>query len=258
MNATRPPEFVQSLERGLSVIRAFSGAHPKLTLSEVARETGMTRAAARRFLITLESLGYVSSDGKLFSLRPSVLQLGYAYLSSISLTEIAQDRLGTLADQLHESCSACVQDGDDIVYIARSATSRLMTISLGPGTRLPMYCTSIGRVLLASMDDDALDDYLSRVELVPLTSRTITDREQLRSEIMHVRKQGWCLLDQELEDGIRSIGAPVHDATGKVVAAINTSTHVARVTLERLHKEFLPALLDCAKLIDADLTGVAL
>lgn len=253
----RPPEFVQSLERGLSVIRAFSGEHPKLTLSDVARETGMTRAAARRFLITLETLGYVASDGKLFSLRPSVLQLGYAYLSSISLTEIAQDHLGALADQLHESCSACVQDGDEIVYITRAATARIMTISLGPGTRLPMYCTAMGRVLLAAMEDSALDEYLSRTELVPLTSRTITDPDALRAEIMLVRKQGWCLIDQELESGIRSLGAPIRDASGKVVAAIDTSTHVARVTIERLNKEFLPALLECAERIDKDLAGVS-
>lgn len=251
----RPPEFVQSLERGISVIRAFSAEHSRLTLSDVARETGLTRAAARRFLLTLEHLGYVAQDGRLFWLRPSVLQIGYAYLSSLSLAQIAQDHLEELATELHESCSASVLDGDDIVYVARAATNRIMTISLSVGTRLPAYCTSMGRVLLAALDDDELDAYLERTTLEPLTSRTITDPTRLREEIMRVRSQGWCLLDQELEIGVRSVAFPLHDADYRVVAAVNASAHGARVPLDTMRKEYVPALRDCAARIDKDLAG---
>lgn len=237
------------------MIRAFSHERPRLTLSEVARETGLTRAAARRFLITLESLGYVSCDGRLFSLRPSVLQLGYAYLSSFGLAEIAQDHLERLADELHESSSATVLDGDEIVYVARAATNRIMTIGLSVGARLPAYCTAMGRILLSALDDVALDDYLDRAVLVPRTQRTITDKPALRAEILRVRTQGWCLVDQEIEDGVRSVAYPLHDATNRVVAAVNTSGHATRVTLERLQHEFAPALARCAADIDRDLAS---
>ncbi len=251
----RPLEFVQSLERGLAVIQAFSRERPRLTLSDVARETGMTRAAARRFLLTLEHLGYVSSDGRLFSLRPRVLQLGYAYLSSFSLAQNAQDHLEELAEQLHESCSASVLDGDDIVYVARASTNRIMTIGLSVGTRLPAYCTSMGRVMLAFLDDSAIDDYLDRAELVPRTSRTVTDPVALRAELMRVRHQGYCVMDQELEDGVRSVAVPVHDAGGRVVAAINASTHAARVPLKTVEHDFLPLLQACARQIDQGPSG---
>mgnify|MGYP006278984285 CR=1 FL=1 len=254
----RPAEFVQSLERGLAVIRAFSAERPRLTLSDVARETGMTRAAARRFLITLESLGYVSTDGKLFTLRPSVLQLGYAYLSSLSMTQIAQDHLERLAGDLHESCSGAVLDGDDIVYVARAFTNRIMTIGLSVGARLPAYCTSMGRVLLAGIDAADLDAYLRHVDMPRRTAQTITEPDALREEIERVRAQGWCLLDQELEEGVRSIAVPLHDATGKVVAAINTSAHTTRVPLAQLHEEFLPMLQACGAAIDHDLAGIQL
>ena len=251
----RPGEFVQSLERGLAVIRAFSRDRSRLTLSDVARETGMTRAAARRFLITLECLGYVSSDGRLFSLRPKVLQLGYAYLSSFSLAEIAQDHLEELAERLHESCSASVLDGDDIVYVARASTNRIMTIGLSVGARLPAYCTSMGRVMLAALDEGAIDHYLAGTELPARTSHTITDPQVLRDELRTVREQGYCLLDQELEDGVRSVAVPIHDASGRVVAAINTSAHATRVSLERVEREFLPELQECARQIDQGLAG---
>lgn len=255
ITSERPPEFVQSLERGLAVIRAFSHERPRLTLSEVARCTGMTRATARRFLLTLEHLGYVSSDGRQFSLRPSVLQLGYAYLSSFSVAEIAQEHLEELADQLHESCSASVLDGQEIVYIARASTNRIMTIGLSVGARLPAYCTSMGRVLLAALPEPDLNAYLASADLHPRTERTITDPARLKEEISIVRTQGWCLLDQELEDGVRSVAAPVHDASGRVVATINTSAHATRVTLDTLRHQFLPALRECSRRIDADLAA---
>lgn len=255
MDSERPPEFVQSLERGLSVIRAFSRDRPRLTLSDVARETGTTRAAARRFLITLESLGYVSSEGRLFSLRPSVLQLGYAYLSSFSMAEIAQDHLERLAGEMHESCSASVLDGQDIVYVARASTNRILATGLSIGARLPAYCTSMGRVLLASLSDDQLNAYLASADLRPLTNRTITDPELLRAELTRVRRQGWCILDQELEEGVRSAAVPVHDGQDRVIAAVNISAHAMRIDMATLESSFLPRILDCAKQIDSDLAG---
>jgi len=251
----RPPEFVQSLDRGLSVIKAFSAGNSRMTLSEVAKETGMTRAAARRFLITLESLGYARSDGKFFSLRPSVLQLGYAYLSGSSFTSIAQQHLEDLAESVHESCSASVLDDSDIVYVARASTNRIMTIGLAVGAKLPAYCTSMGRVLLSELTEDALNEYLLDTELVARTERTITRPDQLIDELKTVRLNGWCLLDQELEMGVRSVASPVRDSRGRMVAAINTSAHATRVSLETLEKEILPRLKETAHQIEIDLAG---
>jgi IclR family pca regulon transcriptional regulator len=249
----RPAGFVHSLERGLSVIRCFSDERPRLTLSEVARQTGLSRASARRSLLTLQTLGYVSSDDRQFFLTPRVLTLGYAYLSSLSFADVAQSHLADLANEVHESCSASVLDGFDIVYVARAATKRIMTISLSVGTRLPAYATSMGRVLLAALPDDQLNAYLDQGTLAPLTERTIVDRDQLSAELARTRTRGWCLVDQELEDGLRSIAVPVHDASGRVVAAVNTSAHATRVPLTTLQKSFLAKLKNCAAAIDAEL-----
>ena len=252
----RPVGYVQSLDRGLAVICCFSGDRPRLTLSEVARQAGLSRAAARRSLITLQTLGYVASDGRQFSLTPRVLTLGYAYLSSLSLADVAQAHLSDLANEVHESCSASVLDGFDIVYVARAATKRIMTISLSVGTRLPAYATSMGRVLLATLPDDQLDAYLDSATLKPLTERTIVDQDRLRAEIERTRARGWCLVDQELEDGVRSIAVPVHDSAGRVLAAVNTSAHATRVPLATLQKSFLPRLRGCAAAIDGELRSV--
>jgi len=251
--AEKQGEYVQSLDRGLAVIRCFSEQAPRLTIADVARETGLTRAAARRFLHTLERLGYVGHSGGRFYLRPRVLELGYAYLSSVSIAEIAQEHLGHLAEQLHESCSASVLDGHDIVYVARAQTTRIMTIALAVGSRIPAYAASMGRVLLAGLSDDELEEYLRTAELRPLTQRTVTDPDKLRRVIHETRRCGYAVIDQELELGVRSAAAPVHDATGNVVAAINATAHASRVNLERLKKEFVPKLLETARAIDADL-----
>jgi IclR family transcriptional regulator, pca regulon regulatory protein len=247
------PDHVQSLERGLSVITAFSAERPSMTLSEVAKVTGLTRAAARRFLLTLQRLGYVTADDRTFSLSPRTLELGYAYLSSTPFWELAQPHMESLVDRLHESSSISVLDGAEIVYVSRVPTKRIMTISLSVGSRLPAYPTSMGRVLLAGLDDARLDDYLERVTLVPLTTRTVTNRETLRRHLVEVREQGWALVDQELEEGVRSIAAPLRDTRSKVVGALNVSAHAARTTLDRLRREFLPALLDTAGAINAAL-----
>ncbi|MEN3361088.1 MAG: IclR family transcriptional regulator, pca regulon regulatory protein [Mycobacteriales bacterium] len=254
--APRGAHFVQSLERGLAVIGAFDAKHAELTLSDVARATGLTRAAARRFLLTLVDLGYMRTDGRLFSLAPRVLELGYAYLSSLTLPEVAEPHLERLVADVHESSSLCVLDGDDIVYVARVPTSRIMTVSISVGTRFPAYATSMGRVLLASLPEEELEKYLARVEPARLTSRTVTGANALRSELAKVRTQGWALVDQELEDGLRSIAAPVRDRAGRVVAAVNLSAHASRTSLESLRRDLLPHLLAATARIDADLRAV--
>jgi IclR family transcriptional regulator, pca regulon regulatory protein len=249
----RAPHFVQSLERGLAVIRAFDEHHPELTLSDVARRAGMTRAAARRFLLTLEDLGYVRSDGRWFSLSPRVLELGYAYLSSLSLTEVAEPHLERLVAEVHESSSVSVLDGEDIVYVARVPTGRIMAVSINVGTRFPAYATSMGRVLLSRLPDTELEAYLERVELVPLSPRTLTSRDALRKELAKVRSQGWALVDQELEEGLRSVAAPIGDRSGHTIAAVNLSAHASRLSIEEGRRRLVPALLATAARIEADL-----
>jgi IclR family transcriptional regulator, pca regulon regulatory protein len=256
-SVSRPAGFVHSLESGLSVIRCFSDERPRLTLSEVARQTGLSRASARRSLVTLQTLGYVGSDDRQFFLTPRVLTLGYAYLSSLSFADVAQSHLADLANEVHESCSASVLDDFEIVYVARAATKRIMTISLSVGTRLPAYATSMGRVLLAGLSDDQLEAYLGAATLAPLTERTIVDRDQLRAELARTRIRGWCMVDQELEHGVRSIAVPIHDAGGRVLAAVNTSAHATRVPLTTLQKSFLAKLKDCAVAIDAELRAAS-
>jgi IclR family pca regulon transcriptional regulator len=253
----RAPHFVQSLERGLAVIRAFDEHNVELTLSDVARATGLTRAAARRFLLTLADLGYVRTDGRWFSLSARVLELGYAYLSSLSLPEVAEPHLERLVAEVHESSSVSVLDGEDIVYVARVPTSRIMTVSINVGTRFPAYATSMGRVLLAFLSGEQLDDYLDRVELLPLSPRTVTSPDALRTELGKVRRQGWALVDQELEEGLRSVAAPIRDRSGKTVAAMNLSAHASRMTIAAARRDLIPPLLATAGKIEADLRVAA-
>jgi IclR family pca regulon transcriptional regulator len=247
-------DFVQSLERGLAVIQAFSATRPRLTLSDVARQTGLTRAAARRFLLTLQQLGFVDSNEREFYLTPRILQLGYAYLSSTPFWDLAQAHIEELVDQLHESSSISVLDRDEIVYVARVPTKRIMTISLAVGSRLPAFATSMGRVMLADLPDAQIDAFLARAELTPLTSRTVTDAVALRALLLEVREQGWALVDQELEDGVRSIAAALRGADGRVLGALNVSAHATRTNLDALRKQFLPALLETTERINADLS----
>lgn len=249
----RSGEFVRSLERGLAVIRCFDAGNSRLTIADVAKQTGLTRAAARRFLHTLRELGYVDVGGGRFHLRPRVLELGYAYLSSASVPELAQAHLVRLAETLHESCSASVLDGHEIVYVARAQTDRIMTIALAVGSRLPAYATSMGRVLLAGLPDEVLDCYLTTARMEPLTDRTLCDPVALRETLMRIREAGHALIDQELELGVRSVAAPIHDADGAVIAAINVSGHATRVSLARLRGEFVPRLLETAAELDRDL-----
>ena len=254
MPEERESHYVQSLARGLSVISAFGPDTPELSLSDVARATGLTRAAARRFLLTLVDLGHVRQDGKLFRLTPRVLTLGYAYLSSLSLPGIAEPHLEQLVREVHESSSMSVLDGHDIVYVARVPTSRIMTVAINVGTRFPAYATSMGRVLLAGLDAPALDEHLATLDLEQFTDRTVTSLDDLRARIDETRAQGYALVDQELEHGLRSIAAPVRNRHGKVVAAVNVSSHVSRVTRDKARRELLPPLLRCVQEIETDLS----
>jgi IclR family transcriptional regulator, pca regulon regulatory protein len=251
--ADRDADFVQSLERGLAVICAFDKDHAELTLSEVASATGVTRATARRFLLTLARLGYVRSDGRFFSLTPRVLELGYAYLSSLSLPEVAEPHLEALVAEVNESSSVSVLDGDDVVYIARVPVSRIMTVTISVGTRFPAYATSMGRVLLAGLTDADLDAYLAKVHIERLTPRTVSNVTALRTELARVRTQGFALVDQELEEGLRAVAAPIRDRAGKVVASLNISAHASRTSLESMRRNLVPPLLAAAARISADL-----
>ncbi|WP_406277398.1 helix-turn-helix domain-containing protein [Nocardia sp. NBC_00881] len=250
------PEYVQSLGRGLAVIRSFDAEHPRRTLSEVAKATDLTRATARRFLLTLVELGYVRTDGSLFSLTPRVLELGYSYLSSLTLPDVAGPHLESLAKQVHESTSVSILDGADVVYVARVPVSRIMTVSINIGTRFPAYAASMGRVLLAGLSDAALEDYLTHVMLTPLTGRTVITVDGLRKEVAKVRADGYCIVDQELEEGLRSLAAPIRDNTGTVVAAVNISTQAARYSAAAVRKDLVPPLLATAEAIALDLTRV--
>lgn len=249
----RNSDFVQSLDRGLAVIRAFGPDRERLSLSEVARATGLTRAAARRFLLTLVKLGYVRSDGREFSLRPRVLELGYAYLSGLALPEVAAPHMEELVARLHESSSISVLDGHHVVYVVRVPTKRIMTVAISVGTRFPAYATSMGRVLLATMSEEELDRYLADAVLEPFTSRTVTDPGRLREIVRDVARQGYAIVDQELEEGLRAVAAPIRGAADVGSAAINVSAHASRVSMTTLRSEILPELLKTARQIEADL-----
>ncbi|MGH9089906.1 MAG: IclR family transcriptional regulator domain-containing protein [Acidimicrobiales bacterium] len=249
----RHGDFVQSLARGLSVIRAFGAHRPALTLAEAAAATGLSRAAARRFLLTLVDLGYVRYDGRRFSLRPRVLDLGYAYLSGLSLAEVAQPHVEELVAQVHESSSIAVLDGGDIVYVVRVPTSRIMRVAISIGTRFPAYCTSMGRVLLAAKPPGELDAFLAQVDLAPRTARTVTDPARLRRILGDVARQGYALVEAELEEGLVSVAAPIRDAGGGVAAAINVSASASRVRPAALRRDVVPALLATAAQIERGL-----
>jgi IclR family pca regulon transcriptional regulator len=257
------PNFVVSLARGLEIIKAFgvsgpdlelpSNMHPSdaLTLSDVAKRTGLARAVVRRFLYTLVELGYAMTDGKYFRLTAKILDLGYAYLSSFSLPKIAERFLEEVTLETNESASASVLDGDEIVYVARVQTRRIMSVSLGIGSRLPAFCTSMGRVLLASLPAEQLEKYLQKSRFQRFTEKTLCAPAALRKELSAVSKQGYSLVDQELEVGLRSLAVPVLAREGRAVAAINIGAHAARTTKTELLQRFLPVLRKAAKSISS-------
>lgn len=257
MSEQRGTDFVQSLERGLAVIRAFDGEHPALTLSDVSRRTGLTRAAARRFLLTLVDLGYVHHDGREFMLRPRVLDLGFAYLSSMGLPEVAMPHMETLVANVEESSSMSVLDGDNVVYVARVPTRRrIMTVAIAVGTRFPAYATSMGRVLLAGLSPGDLDAALANIDITPFTETTVVDESDLRRVLDVARERGYAIVDQELEHGLRSVAAAVRDGSGAVIAAVNVSVHASRATVDEIETRFVPPLLQAVGRIGADFAAL--
>lgn len=253
---SRPREFVQSLARGLDVIRAFDGEQRTLTIAALAERTGLPRAAARRFLMTLEWLGYVSSDGREYALTPRVLTLGSAFLSGLSFPDVALPHLERLVAEVHEASEASILDGHDTVYVARVPGPALMTVAISVGARLPAHATSMGQVLLAGLPAPELDEYLRTATLTRFLPATITDPERLREQLITVRRSGYAIVDQHYEEGLLAAAAPVHDRHGAVCGAINLSTHVARWTVDALRERLVPVLLDTAARITADMAGV--
>jgi IclR family pca regulon transcriptional regulator len=244
------PDYMLSLARGLSIIRSFGSrgaGHSRLSIAEAAQLTGMSRAAARRCLHTLEILGYVARVNGQFELAPRVLALGYAYVGSAPLATMAQPVLENVAERVNESCSLAMIDGDEIVYVARAARRRVISIGLSVGSRLPVYCTSMGRAILAFASQAQQTAYLSRVELVRHTKFTIVDRAALRAELGRVRAAGYALADQELELGLRSLAVPVRGHDGGVIAAVNVGVHAVRVKRETMTRTYLPLLQNAAQ-----------
>ena len=258
MNATPPKKsdpkpgdsYVQSFARGLEVIRSFNASVSQQTLSEVAANTGLSRAGARRILLTLQTLGYVESDGRLFRLTPRILDLGFAYLSSLPIWNLAEPTMEALADRVHESCSAAVLDGLDVVYVLRVHTHKIMSTNLGVGSRLPAFWTSMGRVLLAALPED---EVLRRLQQTAprqrFTQHTLLDDEGLLASIQQTREQGWSLVNQELEEGLISIAAPLKNRAGQTVAALNISGQANRTSAQMMQEQFLPALLQATRAI---------
>lgn len=237
------PNFMTSLARGLAVVCAFSDHRRSLTIPQISELTGFSRAAVRRCLYTLAKLGYVSPGPRTFDLEPKVLELGHAYLSSTPLAPAAQLILDRLCEAVRESCSVSILDGSDILYVARSSTTvRLLSVDLGVGSRLPAYCTSMGRVLLAFQSEERLREYFAHAKFTARTKRTFTSRAKLVEELDEVRKKGYAIVDQELEIGLRSIAVPVKAKSGSVIAAMNVGTQAARVSIAELRERIYPHL----------------
>jgi IclR family transcriptional regulator, pca regulon regulatory protein len=252
------PDFLDAVEKAMRVIQAFSATEPALRITRVAELTGLTRATARRLLLTFERLGFVESNDGLFRLTPRVLRIGYSYLSSLPFAEHIQGELRSLAEEFNESCSAATLDGEEIVYVARVPAKRSMTITLAVGSRLPAYPTSMGRVLLAGLSDEALEEYFSRATIQQLTAQTVTNRERLRAIIAETQSNGFAIVDGEREEGVRSAAAPIRASTGQVLAAINISVNAARIPLEYLQESIVPRLKATAAEISRNLDPISL
>ena len=247
------PDFMTSLARGLHVIRAFSGVDRRLTIADASRATGLTRAVVRRCLYTLRELGYVATDGRTYSLQPRILNLGYAYVSTTPLPIAAQPVLEELSEQLGEVTSVAVLDDGAVVYVARAAARRIMAVTLGVGSRLPAYCTALGKVLLASLPAEQAGEELSRFELQTHTRFTVTSRRRIEEILAQARAEGFALNDQELEIGLRAIAVPVRNVVGATVAAMNVSAQASRISRRELLEKGLPALRAAAERLGSQL-----
>ena len=252
----KPPpsdSYVQSFARGLGVIRAFNAEAPSQTLTEVAARTGLDRAGARRILLTLVQLGYVEQEGRLFRLTARTLDLGYAYLSTTPLWNLAEPVMEELVAEVHESCSVTVLDGPEMVYILRVPTSKIMTINLGIGSRLPAWCASMGRVLLGGLPEARVDAILDASDIRAHTRHTLTDRRDIKKAIAQARVQGYAMISQELEEGLCSIAVPLFDRAGNVIAAMNISGNAHVVTPAQMTRKILPRLKRAAERINGAL-----
>lgn len=238
----RETDFISGFAKGLSVIEAFDEAQPRLSISDVSKTTGLDRATARRCLLTLAELGYADYDGKFFALTPKILRLGHAYLAATPLPALVQPTLDQLSERTGQSASVSVLDGTDIVYIARASQKRVMSINLTPGSRLPAYCASMGRVLLAALPEEDVRAILARSDLKANTPRTLTEPGVIIAELRRVRTQGYALIDQELELGLCSIAVPLENDRGRIVAALNIGAPAASVPAATLLELYLPIL----------------
>jgi len=250
------PDFMTSLARGLHVIRAFAGIDKRLTIADVSRATGLTRAVVRRCLYTLRELGYAATDGRTFFLQPKVLNLGYAYLSTARLPIAAQPVLEEVSRTLDESASVAVLDDGAVVYVGRSITKRIMSVTLGVGSRVPSYCTALGRVLLASLTPEQLNTQFERMKFVAHTRHTVMSRKRLEEIIDGVRQDGYAINDQELELGLRSIAVPVKNVVGETIAAMNIGAEASRTTRRDMVDTFLPVLRNAADMLGGQLAPV--
>jgi IclR family pca regulon transcriptional regulator len=249
----RDADYVRSIERGLAVIAALGHPGGGLTVAEVARAIGVTRASARRTVLTLEQVGYLRCDDRRFTLTPKLLDVGHGYRAGLALPDVARPHLQQLMEATDEFCSVSVLDGDETLCVARVAPARIMNVAMPVGTRLPAYATCVGRVLLAALNADELDGYLGRVELRALTPATVVGAPSLRRELDRVRRQRFAVVDQELERGLRSAAAPIRDTAGRVVAAANVGALAGRVTVDTLRRRLLPPLRATAESIERDL-----
>ncbi len=248
----RSRDFVQSLERGLTIMRTFNAERPSMTVSEVAQQVGLTRATVRRFLLTLVELGYVKEKFNRFELTPQVLEVGYAYLSSLTFPDVALPKLEELVARTGESSEAAILDRGDVVYVARVAGPALMTISVNIGARRPAYATSLGRAILANSSDDVLTAYLEEYELKPVLDKTVVNKADFIVLLAKVKEQGYAIVNQELEEGLIALAVPVRDRLGAVIGAINISTHIGRKSVKKL-EAFAPLLKSTAADIEAGL-----
>ncbi|MFZ6646176.1 IclR family transcriptional regulator domain-containing protein [Undibacterium sp. TJN25] len=255
--ATNPDSenFVDAFARGLSVICAFDADHAELSLSEVAEIAGISRAASRRLLSTLVHLGYVQASGRTFRLTPKIMKLGYAYLSGQALPDIVEPYVVDVAEKTGESCSVCVLDGSDVVYIARASTKKIMSINLAVGTRLPSWATATGRILLGSLEPGRLASTLADSDFIKHSSNAAGDLATLQSAIQASEENGYSLVSQELEYGLAAIAVPLRDKSGKIVAAMNVACHVVRNTREQMIEHHLPLLQHAAAEINSALAA---
>jgi IclR family pca regulon transcriptional regulator len=249
-SADRARDHVGSLMKGLGVMEILA-AHPSgLTLTEMAEETGLTRAGARRFLLTLVAAGYATQNDRRFQLSSRLLALARIWLQGTPLWTFAEPFMRTLSAAFNESCSAAILAGEDVVYVARAPSRAILSVTLHVGTRLPAYCTSMGKVLLSGLDDEQLAAFLKKAALKPNTPKTIIDPTALREAIEKIRRDGFAVADEELELGLRSIAVPIHDGTGGTVAALNVSTQTARFSVAEMKREILPKLKEAAARIE--------